>query len=290
MAVTVTVIMPMYNAGPTVAAAAESILAEDLSGLELLVIDDGSTDDGAVVLAALGDPRIRVVTQENSGLVAALNRGLDEATGEFVARMDADDLSVPGRIAAQLAWLRERPQAVACGTDYVHFGAFSSRVRTPRSDRACRRQLLLSTCHCGASILVRRSVIEEHGLRFDPAFAHAEDYEFFTRLVEHGEVGNLPIVGYRYWMHTGQVSDRHRDAQRSAHLRTARAYAERLGLRGPASADLHDLLWPPDRGLLKTSAGAVHAGARVWVRAPGARSARFVGRRIVEATLAASGR
>ncbi|MFT3662304.1 MAG: cation:proton antiporter [Gordonia sp. (in: high G+C Gram-positive bacteria)] len=284
---TVTVIMPMFDAADTVVAAAESILAEPIPGLELLVVDDGSTDGGADALAVLDDPRVRVVRKENGGLVSALNRGLDEATGEFIGRMDADDLSVPGRLAAQLDWLRARPAAVACGTDYEHYGAFELRIRTPRSDAGCRRRLFLSTCHCGASILMRRSVIEENGLRFDPDFAHAEDYEFFTRLVAFGEVGNLPIVGYRYWMHDGQVSDRHAEAQREAHLRAAVAYARRLGVPGPDPADLAALLWPHPDGLVRTTARTAAAGFAVWRSRPGLGSARFVARRIVEAAAAA---
>ncbi len=290
LTVSVSVIMPMFDAAETVGAAAESILAEPIPGLELLVIDDGSTDGGAEVLARLGDHRIRVIRQENAGLVAALNRGLDEADGEFVARMDADDLSVPGRLAAQLTWLRARPAAIACGTDYEHFGAFDLRIRTPRSDRACRRQLLLSTCFCGASVLMRRSVIELHGLRFDPVYAHAEDYEFFTRLVEYGQVGNLPIVGYRYRMHDAQVSARHAAAQRDAHLRAAAAYARRLDVPGPASDDLAALIWPVPGGVAGTLARAALNGGRVWCRAPGTRTARYIGRRIVEAGIGARNR
>lgn len=283
MAVTVTVLMPMFNAVATVAEAARSILAEDVPGLELLVVDDGSTDGSAAALAALDDPRVRILTQPNGGLVAALNRGLDAAGGEFLARMDADDLSVPGRLAAQLAWLRARPDAVLCGTDYEYFGALSGRVRSPRSDRACREQLFLTSAFCGASAMMRREMIEAAGLRFDPTFAHAEDYEYFTRLVGLGEVGNLPLVGYRYRIHRAQVSDRHRLRQREAHLRAAAAYARRRGVRPAAAADLSALLWPEPAGVVRTTARAALAGTRVLTRARGARTARLVARRVVDA-------
>ena len=283
MAVNLTVLMPVYNAASTIAAAARSILAEHLDGLELLVIDDGSTDGSAQVVRALGDPRIRVVSQPNAGLVAALNRGLDEARGEYLARMDADDLSVPGRLAAQLSWLRARPGAVMCGTDYEYFGAHGGRVHTPRSDRACRQQLLLTSAFCGASVVVRRSMIEAAQLRFDPAYVHAEDYEFFTRLVALGEVGNLPLVGYRYRIHAAQVSDRHRGEQRESHVRTAIAYAQRIGVRPTAREDLDNLLWPQRRGLLSTPGRTTLSGVRFLVRSPSVRTGKLVGGRISDA-------
>ncbi len=285
MAVSVTVLMPMYNAAETVVAAAESILAEPLPGLELLVIDDGSTDGGAERLRRLGDPRIRIAAQANGGLVAALNRGLELARGEFLARMDADDLSVPGRLAAQYAWLSARPAAVACGTDYELFGDARGRVRMPRSDRACRQRMALASAFCGASILIRRSAIEQHSLRFDPAFAHAEDYEFFTRLAGCGQLGNLPMVGYRYRIHAGQVSDRHAAAQRAAHLRAAAQYGRLTGRSVPPRL-LTDLLWPPRRGPIAPLARPVAAAAAIVARRPGLETARFTGRKAVEAALA----
>lgn len=282
MAVTVTVLMPMYQAADTVVDAAASILAEDIPGLELLVIDDGSTDGGAERLRALGDRRIRIVSQPNGGLVAALNRGLDEATGQYLARMDADDLSCPGRIAAQVAWLEAHPGAVACGTDYELFAAMSGRVRMPRSDRACRQRMAVSSCFCGASVVLRRRVLEQHDLRFDPAFAHAEDYELFTRLVRHGQVGNLPILGYRYRIHAGQVSDRHVSAQRAAHVQITRRYATQVDRAPIDERTVTDLLWPGPGAPLTTLAAA----GRVVVARPGLETLRFTGRKVVEALLA----
>ena len=94
----VTVPMPAYNASGYIADAAQSVFAQGVDDLELLAIDDGSIDGCIDELMALGDSRIRVVAQANAGLVAALNRGLDEACGTFIARMDADDLLPEGRL------------------------------------------------------------------------------------------------------------------------------------------------------------------------------------------------
>ena len=280
----VTVLMPVYNA----AAAARSILADPVPDLELLVVDDGSTDRSMAELGEIADPRIRVVRQPNADLVAALNRGLEEARGTNLARMDGDDLSVPGRIASQVRWLEAHPDAVACGTDYEMFGALAGRVRLPRGDRACRQRLLLGSCHCGASVVMRRDVIVRGALRFDPAYQHAEDYEFFTRLSRHGALGNIPMVGYRYRMHPGQVSAQYAHLQRSAHLRVAARHAERVGLPVLSDDVVGRLLWPAAQSVPRTAVSTAGAAVRAFRRRPGIETARFTGRKVVEATLLAA--
>ncbi|NDK92296.1 glycosyltransferase [Gordonia desulfuricans] len=282
-----TVLIPVYNAAPYIVAAVRSVLSQGVDDLEVLIVDDGSTDGSVDALAEIDDPRVRVVSQPNGGLVSALNRGLDEVRGVFLARMDADDLCAPGRLQAQLDWFAQHPDAVVCGTDYELFGAMSGRVRMPRSDAACRHRLLLAGCLCGASAMMRTEVLRRTGIRFDPEFTHAEDYEFYARLSEYGEIGNIPMVGYLYRIHPGQVSDRHADAQRAAHLRIAAAHAVRVGARPLPDAVLSDLLWPDRGGVLPTAGVSTVAAARALLRDPGVETARFGARRVLEATLAA---
>ncbi|MEP9392517.1 glycosyltransferase family A protein [Gordonia sp. VNQ95] len=283
----VTVLMPAYNAARYIVEAAESILSQGVDDLELLVIDDGSTDAGMAELATLADPRIRVISQPNAGLVAALNRGLSEATGHYIARMDADDICPPGRLSAQLQWFAGHPDGIACGTDYELFGAMSVRVRMPRTDRACRDRLLLAGCLCGASVMMRRDVVVREGMRFDADFTHAEDYEFYARLSCHGAIGNVPMIGYLYRIHPAQVSTRHSAQQRAAHLRIALAHAERTGARPVPEHVIRDLLWPGSTGVLRTFGVSTRAAVRCVARRPSRETVTFCGRRVVEATLAA---
>ncbi|MGC0363541.1 glycosyltransferase involved in cell wall biosynthesis [Rhodococcus sp. 27YEA15] len=288
----VTVLVPAYNAAPYLRVAMESVLAQDFRDFELLIVDDGSTDDTHAVLSRVTDPRVRVVRQENTGLVGALNNGLALARGEFVARMDADDLMAPGRLSAQLAMMVADDRLVSCGTDYVLFGDATGRVRMPRTDRACRQRLLLASCHCGASVMVRRSVLDRSGLQFRPEFAHAEDYRFFSELSEHGTMSNVPMVGYHYRIYGSQVSSVHRTAQRDAHLRIAREHALRTGA-GPLSDHLLErMLWPVSPPTSSASAIAAHVAATARpavaavLRRPGFETVRFSGRKIVEALAA----
>ncbi|MFD4291826.1 glycosyltransferase family 2 protein [Rhodococcus sp. NPDC058532] len=288
-----TVLVPAYNAGRYLRPMLDSVLSQDFRDFELLVIDDGSTDDTAAVLAAVRDPRLRVVRQTNTGLVGALNRGLDEARGEFLARMDADDLMPAGRLSAQLRAMHDDPALVVCGTDYELFGALTGRVRMPRTDAACRQRLLLSSCHCGASVMIRRSVLDRSGVRFRPEFAHAEDYRMWAELSEHGTLGNLPMLGYRYRIYPEQVSAVHAEEQRRAHLRIAREHALAAGVRPLPDRTLGTLLWPrPPAGVAvipaaaRTVAALAGPSAAALVRRPGVETARFTGRKVVEALAA----
>ncbi|MFV0532814.1 MAG: glycosyltransferase family 2 protein [Cumulibacter sp.] len=288
MAPRVTVLIPVHNAAGLVADAVRSVLAEEVSAMEVLVVDDGSTDEGITELMALKDDRIRLLRQPQAGVVAALNRGLDAARGELVVRMDADDISVPGRIAAQMRWMQEHPEAVMCGTGYEMFGAINATVRMPVSDTSCRQRLLLSSCHCGASIMLRRSVLEDAGLRYDTGLSYAEDYEFITRVAGHGVIGNLPQVGYRYRIHDTQASLRHRDALREVHVQVAASYARRIRARPLPDEVVRNLLWPESCGVLGTAARTAWAAARAFARRPGVETARFCSRTLVENVLNAA--
>lgn len=288
----VTVLVPAYNVAEHVDEALQGVLAQDFTDFELLVIDDGSTDDTAKHLAVIRDPRLRVIRQDNTGLVGALNRGLDEARGTYLARMDADDLMPAGRLAAQVAAMQADHGLVACGTDYEMFGAMTGRVRMPRSDRACRQRLLLATCHCGASLMIRRSVLDAADIRFRPEYAHAEDYRMIVELAAHGRLRNLPIMGYRYRIHPAQVSTMHSVQQRRAHLAIARGHAASQGRRELPDHLLEALLWPARPPGPKATATARAFGQILipaWsaaIRAPGLETGRFVARKIYESAAA----
>ena len=289
----ITVLIPAFNAGPHLAEALHSVQRQGVDSLELLVVDDGSTDETPRVLAGITDLRLRVVRQDNTGLVGALNRGIEEARGAFLARLDADDVMPAGRLLAQLSAMTADSRLLVLGTDYETFGEVSFRVRMPRTDRACRQRLVFGSCHCGASVMIRRDRLIASGVRFDPADIHAEDYGMWCELSDYGRLGNLPMVGYRYRIHAGQISARYVEAQRATHLRIAREYAQRIGRRPMAEADLRALLWPavPARpGVsaavrsLRSLTGPLLRAGRV---APNLEGARFLGRKAYEAAAGA---
>jgi hypothetical protein len=199
----VTVLMPVYNGGGHLAEAIESVLDQTYEDFELLVVDDGSTDDTPSVLARYEavDPRVRVHRQANRGLIDTLNSGCELARGELVARMDADDVSAPTRLERQVGRMSERPDLALLGTAFRQIdddGAFITVTEYPTQSAAIARQLPIQNCIAHPTVVFRREMILALG-GYRRAFAHAEDYDLWVRISEHHPIENLaePLLSYR---------------------------------------------------------------------------------------------
>ncbi len=214
----ITVLMPVYNGEGFLRAALESILNQTFSDFELLVIDDGSTDASHEIAAAFADPRIRIETNgRNLGLIATLNRGLELARGEYIARMDADDISLPKRFERQIAFLDAHPQIGGCGTWFEKVTpAGTTTRRMPDSPALIRLFLLFDNPFLHSSMMLRRRLLDTHGLRFDPAYPHSEDYDFWVRCTSIADMANLPEVLVRYNDHPANISHRFSQEQDTA--------------------------------------------------------------------------
>jgi glycosyltransferase involved in cell wall biosynthesis len=206
------VLMPVRNGSKYIEQAITSILSDEAHILRLIVVDDGSTDDTKDIISKI-DARteIRIISQDCLGLIQALNRGLKETRAEFVARMDADDGSIKGRLPAQLAFLEQHPNIVAVGTQaaYIDEDGRQSGTRTqyPLDPKEIRRQLFDKGCViCHPTILARREALLKCG-GYHVAFKHAEDYDLWLRLTDHFEIANLPDVFLHYRRHSHQVSN-----------------------------------------------------------------------------------
>lgn len=205
----VSAVVPAYNAAGTVRATVESILAQTVPHLEVIVVDDGSTDATAASVEAIADPRVRLVRQANAGVAAARNTGIGEARGSYVALLDADDLWLPHKLARQLAHLDRRPDlgVVAGGALYVDDALEVVDIRpcfTPVDPllESLRFQNLPSF---PSTVLMRRTAIERIGL-FDTDLVILEDWEYAVRSARHGLLGVVeePVTLYR--VHLGNRS------------------------------------------------------------------------------------
>ena len=227
-----TVLMPVYNGGPFLRLAIESILNQDFSDFDFLIIDDGSTDGSHEIAASYADPRIRLESNgRNLGLIATLNRGLDLAKGTYVARMDADDIAFPDRLSKQLAFMEAHPEIGLCGTwyEWESMGE-TSIMKPPEDDASIRFFLIFDAVFPHSSIMFRRNFLEENELRYDPEFRHAEDFELWTRCSRHMQLANLPEVLLRYHFHADNISNRHREEQVLTADRIRCRYLSDLGL------------------------------------------------------------
>ncbi len=206
----VSVVLPVYNCPLYVGGAIESILRQTFEGLELIVIDDGSTDETPSVLERYGDPRIRLLRQPNRGLAATLNRGIELARGPFIARQDQDDISYPERLSKQIAYLDRHPRCALVGT-WAEIWRENTKTewqhRHPASDAELKYRLLLNNPFVHSSVMMRKSALDDvGGYSVDPARQPPEDYELWSRLARKHEVANVPEVLHIYREVQGSMS------------------------------------------------------------------------------------
>jgi len=207
----VSVLMPMRNAGPYLAAAIESILAQDYPRLELVIVDDGSTDGSREYVSGLRDPRIFLYDGPRSGISACMNVALDRAIGELVMRCDADDLYPPGRIRRQVAWLNARPDFIAVCGSFCMIGKSGQVVAAPLAQMTVElpdaqqwiqdRRLRTHLC----TFAVRLTAARRLG-GFRPWFETAEDIDFALRLASEGLIGYQPADAYQYRLHSDSIT------------------------------------------------------------------------------------
>jgi hypothetical protein len=204
----VSVVLPVYNAERFVGEAIDSILGQTLADFELIVIDDGSTDDTPRILAdrVSRDPRIRLIARENRGLTPTLNEGLEGARGPFVAIMNADDIALPERLERQVAFLDTHPAVAAVGSQtrlMLADGTPGPSVSLPQTPADVRRFLPKASPLAHPAVMFRRAaVVEVRGYR--PQIEPAEDYDLWLRLADRHELANLPNVLLHYRVHGGQ--------------------------------------------------------------------------------------
>ena len=251
----VTVAMSVHDDAATVGAAIESILGQTFQDFEFLIVNDGSSDgSGAIIDSfAAADPRIRAIHQPNRGLIASLNRLVAEARGDLIARMDGDDISLPGRFAAQVAFLDAHPDHGVLGTNTNEIDE-ADRITLctdlhPLDHAAVQAALRRGSPVAHSSVMMRTAVVREGG-GYRAAYRHCEDYDLWLRLSERTRIANLPDRLLLYRRSSGQVSVRHVVEQQTGAAIARQAHRERLagrpdpthGLdRLPPVADLDEL-------------------------------------------------
>jgi glycosyltransferase involved in cell wall biosynthesis len=231
MAPRISCLLPVYNGEAFLVEAVDSILSQTYRDFELVVVDDGSRDATPDILRAFAekDDRVRVVRRENGGIVAALNTGLSASRGDYVARMDADDISLPERFQFQLDYLDVHPGCVLVGgfaRSLKPDGSFDGRTtggRHLRTDLSCFPPRVAVAMH--PLIMVRRAALLQVG-GYRSTFPHAEDYDLFLRLSKLGTIDNPDRDLLIYRRHDGAISLKHLETQeRSAALAEMHAIA-----------------------------------------------------------------
>jgi hypothetical protein len=206
----VTVLLAVFNGERFLQRALNSLLAQTWQHFEVIVIDDGSTDATPTILADVRDPRVSIHRNpQNIGLTRSLNQGLRLARGEYLARLDADDVAIPTRLATQVAFLDEHREVGLLGTDCDVIDeddhVIGARI-FPKSHTAIRCKHFVENAFCHSSVMLRRSILELHRLSFDEGLRCAQDFDLWTRLLRHTQGRNLAtrLVSWRW--HPNSVS------------------------------------------------------------------------------------
>lgn len=233
----ISVLLPVYNAEKFLPEAIESVLGQSYDDFELIAIDDGSNDNSLEILERYSetDNRIRIISRENRGLTPTLNEGIELAIGEYIARMDADDICIPERFAVQLAFLDAHPEICAVGGQVILIDE-EGRELTPFSlphnhadiDKSHLSGPGSEICHPAA--MIRTKVLEHLG-GYNEANETAQDFDLWLRMAEVGQLANVDQIVLYYRQHLQSVGYAKRNKQRLTAWRAIKAAAQRRGIR-----------------------------------------------------------
>ncbi len=228
----ITVLMSVYNGERFLSTAIESILNQTYRDFEFIIIDDGSSDRSREIIQSHKDQRIRLIyNEENIGLTPSLNKGLKLARGEYIARMDADDVSFPQRLEMQVEFLDHNPEVVLLGAWAEVVDENEKKImvwRYPTDDCVIRWRLLSRNCLVHSSVMYRKDKVLDAG-GYNSSITYAQDYELWTKLSMIAQIRQLPQVLIRHRRFVpGSIGDKHLAEQHRAGEMVAHNYAESI--------------------------------------------------------------
>lgn len=212
----VSVILPVYNCDQYIFETIQSVLNQTFADFELLIVDDCSTDKTVAIIKQFDDDRIQLILKEkNTGYTDSLNYAISIAKGQYIARMDGDDICVSTRFEKQVAFLDANPTIILCGSAIQIIGT-NTVLRHPSNHEAIKVKLCFGSSFYHPSVMGRIEVFQANP--YDKKYEPAEDYDLWTRLVFQGELSNLEEVLLLYRVHDNQVSNERKTTQEAHSL------------------------------------------------------------------------
>lgn len=207
----VSIILPVYNGAKYVKLAIESVLQQSFSDFELIIINDGSTDGSLEIIKSFKDSRIKIVDQENKGLIKTLNEGIALSRAEYIARIDADDIwSSPEKLIKQIEYIRKNTTCAVVGTYSKVIdenGKEISNLEYPKTDQEIRSKILTKNCFIHPSVIFNKEVCIKAG-GFNEQEKYIEDYGLWLRMGQFGTFANIPEYLMSYRLHSESVTQR----------------------------------------------------------------------------------
>ena len=199
--------MPVYNGATYLNEAIDSILNQTFSDFEFLIIDDGSTDQSIDQIMSYGDPRIQLIVNKNNvGQSGTLNKGLSLARGEYIARMDQDDISMPERLKKQLDFMENNTDIDVCGSWVQLMGKYNGIIELETKSEKIKMNLLTNQNLAHPAVMIRKSTLLKYELNYNSTLTIANDYDLWVRMFEYCSFANLPEPLLKFRMHDNQYS------------------------------------------------------------------------------------
>ncbi len=235
----ISIIMPVYNGGNYLRTAIDSILSQTFKDFEFIIIDDGSVDRSVEIVKSYNDKRIKFVQNENNiGIALTMNKGLQLARGEYVARMDCDDISLPKRFAEQVKFMDQHQSIGICGSWVKVIGDNHEYIWKYETDPQKIKICLLFVCSLASpTVIMRRALLVRHDLHFQHLDVVAEDYDLWTRAVQFFDICNIPKVLLLYRIHQNNNTKRVMSEVKNSAQEINRKQIIRLGIN-PTKEDL----------------------------------------------------
>lgn len=218
----ISILIPVYNAADFVEEAIKSIINQTFKDIELIIINDGSTDSSGEILQNFKDidSRIRLIQRSNKGLIYTLNEGLSLVNSPLIARMDADDISAPNRLEYQYAYMIQHPETVAVGSyvEFINIQGQAYRIKKLPTGNQVQDNFLWGCPIVHPTVMMRTDAVRKAG-GYPSEFVSAEDYALWLRLLSLGKIDNIPEVLLSYRVHENSISHMHAHQQRNSTLR-----------------------------------------------------------------------
>ncbi len=235
----ISIIMPVYNAEAYLNEAIDSILNQTFSDFEFIIIDDGSADRSADIVRAYSDERIRFYVNEgNMGIAATLNRGLALADGEYIARMDSDDISMVMRFEKQVSFMEEHPEVAVCATGIRLFGSQSGERTFSKSHDQLKIDLIFACCFAHPTVMMRRRVLMEEGYQYEQTFNKMEDYALWLKISRKHHLASIKDILLAYRIHAAQVTQNYSEEFLRQNIALKAIILDELGLLPEFSPDI----------------------------------------------------
>lgn len=227
----ISVLMPVKNGEKFIAEAIDSIRSQSMDDWELIVIDDCSEDNSVQIAESFGDSRIRLVSASRPlGIAGALNRGIQLANGQFLARLDSDDLSHPKRLKTQVEYMFLFPEVGLLGTWFETLEEAPLIARHPPDSSSIYLTMLFGNPICHSSVMMRKALLRDFNLWYDETIPTCEDYDLWQRISEVSELEIIPEVLVQYRVHSNQTTEQVSGYKPSLDAQIAENHRRSLGL------------------------------------------------------------